>query len=140
MFNQKRVIMKKLIKEAQKAQKNAHAPYSNFNVGAAVLTENGVFFGANIENASTNLGICAERVAIAHARMNGCTIIKGIAVNCIDAPQDDKGEVDARLTMPCGACRQWMAELAPDAWLITNGSCRVYTLQELLPQAFTLRT
>jgi cytidine deaminase len=129
-----------LLAAAAKAANSAHAPYSKFNVGAAVLTENGVFPGANIENASTNLGICAERVAIAHARMNGCTSIKGIAVNCINAPRDAQGDIDTRLTMPCGACRQWMAELAPDAWLVTNGSDQVYTLQELLPQPFTLKS
>lgn len=128
-----------LLAAAAKAANSAHAPYSKFYVGAAVLTENGIFPGANIENASTNLGICAERVAIAHARMNGCTSIIGIAVNCINAPLDDQGDVDIRLTMPCGACRQWMAELAPNAWLITNGSDHVYTLQELLPQPFTLK-
>ena len=64
-----------LLAAAARAAKSAHAPYSKFNVGAAVLTENGIFPGANIENASSNLGICAERVAIAHARMNGCTSI-----------------------------------------------------------------
>jgi cytidine deaminase len=127
-----------LLAVAAEAANSAHAPYSKFNVGAAVLTENGIFPGANIENASTNLGICAERVAIAHARMNGCTSIIGIAVSCIDAPRDDQGDIAPGLTMPCGACRQWMAELAPDAWLITNGSDQVYTLQELLPQPFTL--
>lgn len=127
-----------LLAVAAKAASRAYAPYSKFEVGAAVLSENGIFPGANIENASTNLGICAERVAIAHARMNGSTSIIGIAVNCINAPVDDQGYIDTRWTMPCGACRQWMAELAPDAWLITNGSDKVYTLQELLPQPFTL--
>jgi cytidine deaminase len=129
-----------LLVAAENAANSAYAPYSGFNVGAAVLTENGIFPGANIENASTNLGVCAERVAIAHARMNGCTTIIGIAVSCINAPRNDQGNIDARLTMPCGACRQWMAELAPDAWLITNGSDQVYTLQELLPQPFTLKS
>lgn len=127
-----------LLAVAAKAATRAYAPYSKFNVGAAVLTEKGIFPGANIENASTNLGICAERVAIAHARMNGCTTIIGIAVSCINAPMDNDGYIDPRLTMPCGACRQWMAELAPDAWLVTNGSDKVYTMPELLPQPFTL--
>ena len=127
-----------LLAVAAKAATRAYAPYSKFNVGAAVLTENGIFPGANIENASTNLGICAERVAIAHARMNGCTTIVGIAVSCINVAIDDEGYIDPRLTMPCGACRQWMAELAPDAWLVTNGSDKAYTMLELLPQPFTL--
>jgi cytidine deaminase len=127
-----------LLTVAAKAATRAYAPYSKFSVGAAVLTENGIFPGANIENASANLGICAERVAIAHARMNGCNSIIGIAVSCVNAPVDGEGHIDPRLTMPCGACRQWMAELAPDAWLVTNGSDRVYTMLELLPQPFTL--
>jgi cytidine deaminase len=129
-----------LLADAAKAASSAHAPYSKFNVGAAVLTDAGIFTGANIENASTNLGICAERVAIAHARMNGGTTIIGIAVSCVNALRDDQGRIDTRMTMPCGACRQWMAELAPNAWLITNGSDQVYTLQELLPQPFTLNS
>lgn len=128
-----------LLASAQKAAERAYAPYSKFNVGAAVLTENGIFTGANIENASSNLGICAERVAIAHARMNGCTSIVGIAVNCTDAPRDDNGTIDIRQTMPCGGCRQWLAELAPNAWLVTNGSDEVYVLDQLLPNPFILK-
>ena len=131
---------RELLAVAAKAAARAYAPYSKFHVGAAVLTEKGIFTGANIENASTNLGICAERVAIAHARMNGCTSIIGIAVNCINAQGNDQGCADARLTMPCGACRQWMAELAPDAWLVVNGSDKVYTMPELLPEPFTWKT
>lgn len=129
---------KSLLSAAKNAAKNAYAPYSKFRVGAAVLTENGIFTGANIENACTNLGICAERVAMAHARMNGCKKIIGIAVNCVDAPRDEKGAVKNNLAMPCGGCRQWMAELAPDAWLITNASGTVYTLADLLPTPFIL--
>lgn len=124
---------KQLLEAAAEAALKAYAPYSNFRVGAAVLTDKGIYAGANIENASNNLGTCGERVAIAHARMNDATEIIGIAVNCIDAP---KGS--ANLTMPCGACRQWLAELAPDAWLITNGSDRVFALQEILPNPFKL--
>lgn len=127
-----------LMSEAEQAAKRAYAPYSNFRVGAAVLTENGIYWGANIENACTNLGVCAERVAIAHARMQDCKTIIGIAVNCVDVTRDGRQDIDTRLTMPCGGCRQWMAELAPDAWLITNGSDRVYTLTDLLPLAFEL--
>lgn len=130
---------KELLEKAVEASQNAHAPYSKFQVGAAVLTEDGVFTGANIENACTNLGICAERVAISHARMHGCTTIIGIAVCCINAPKDEQGQIDVRFTMPCGGCRQWIAELAPNAWLVSNGSEHVFTLEELLPKAFTLK-
>ncbi len=128
-----------LLAAAEKAAGNGYAPYSKFLVGAAVLTEKGVFPGANIENASSNLGICAERVAIAHARMHGCITIIGIAVNCINASRDEKGNLDISLTMPCGGCRQWLAELAPDAWLVSNGADQVYFLPDLLPSPFTLK-
>lgn len=130
---------RELMEAAVHASGNAYAPYSRFRVGAAVLTENGIFPGANIENASANLGICAERVAIAHARMQGCRKIIGIAVYCADAPVDENGGIEPGLTLPCGACRQWMAELAPDAWLITNGSKSVYQLKDLLPLPFSLK-
>lgn len=131
---------KELMAVAVKAAESGYAPYSKFNVGAAVLTENGFFSGANIENASANLGICAERVAIAHARMHGSTEIFGIAVYCKNAVCDENGRFDPGLTMPCGACRQWMAELAPDAWLITNGSDQIFFLKDLLPVPFNLRS
>ena len=127
-----------LLASAKKAAQNAYAPYSKFSVGAAVLTEGKIFLGANIENACTNLGICAERVAIANARMAGCKKIIGIAVNCVDAPKDVNGNIAKNLAMPCGACRQWIAELAPNAWLITNASERVYRLDDLLPTPFIL--
>ncbi len=129
---------KKLLATAATAAERAYAPYSKFRVGAAVLTDDDIFIGANVENASTNLGICAERVAISHARMHGAEKIIGIAVCCADAPIQEDNRPELGLTMPCGACRQWMAELAPDAWLITNGSDQVYTLKDLLPVPFTL--
>ncbi|THB79743.1 MAG: cytidine deaminase [Desulfobacteraceae bacterium] len=128
-----------LLKKAQDAAAMAYAPYSGFHVGAAVLTDKGVFLGANIENACTNLGTCAERVAMANARMNGATKIIGIAVNCVDAKPDDTGRIAQNTAMPCGACRQWLAELAPEAWLVTNASDTVFQLADILPSAFILR-
>lgn len=125
---------KELLQTAKEAAHKAYAPYSKFRVGAAVLTDKGVFIGANIENASTNLGTCAERVAIAHARMNDADNIIGIAVNCIDAPKNSTPGT----SMPCGACRQWLAELAPDAWLVSNETEQVFILQDLLPNPFSL--
>ena len=130
---------KRLLKAAKDAAEKAHAPYSRFRVGAAVLTPEGIFNGANIENVSSNLGVCAERVALAHARMHGATTIIGIAICCCDAKPDATGSIPPNLTMPCGGCRQWLAELAPDAWIITNGADRVFTLQELLPSPFILK-
>ncbi len=129
---------KQLLDAAREAAACAYARYSDFRVGAAVLTENGVFKGANIENASANLGICAERVALAHARMHGCRQIKGVAVYCIDVKPGEDKHIAEKTCIPCGGCRQWLAELAPDAWIVTNASDTVYTLPELLPYAFQL--
>jgi len=126
---------KQLLEVAANAALSAYAPYSKFRVGAAVLTDKGIFIGANIENGSSNLGICAERVALSHARMHGAEIYIGIAVSCIDAVSDS----DIRTSMPCGGCRQWLAELAPDAWLVTQGADRVFSLGDLLPDAFMFK-
>ena len=130
---------KKLLQTAAEAAGLAYAPYSRFRVGAAVLTPGGVFVGANIETASTNLGICAERAAFTHARMRGQTEIIGLAVCCPDAEKNETGWVDEYSAMPCGACRQWLAELAPDAWVVTSSSEKVYRLDDLLPCAFKLQ-
>ena len=129
---------RELIEAAEKAAGLAYAPYSNYHVGAAVLTDKGVFTGANIENASSNLGICAERVAIGHARMNGATQIIKVAVCCRDAQKVDGKVVNRSETMPCGGCRQWLFELAPDALLMSNGSDEVLKVTDLLPHGFTL--
>ena len=130
----------KLLQTATRAAELAYAPYSRFRVGAAVLTPGGVFSGANIETASTNLGICAERAALTHARMRGQQEIIGIAVACPDARPNEDGSSDECGAMPCGACRQWLAELAPSAWVVTSSSEKVYQLEELLPCAFQLHT
>lgn len=129
-----------LLQAAAEAAGLAYAPYSRFRVGAAVLTRGGVYVGANIETASTNLGICAERAAITHARMQGQNEIIGIAVCCPDAEADESGRVDEYGAMPCGACRQWLAELAPDAWVVISSSETVFRLGDLLPCAFKLQT
>lgn len=129
---------KQLLEAAEKAAEMAYAPYSRFRVGAAVLTPGGIYPGANIETASTNLGICAERAAITHARMNGQNEIIGIAVSCPDAQPNEDGSVDEYGSMPCGACRQWLSELAADAWVIISSSEKVYRLDDLLPCAFKL--
>ncbi|NNF99414.1 MAG: cytidine deaminase [Desulfobacteraceae bacterium] len=131
---------KQLLEAARRAADSAYAPYSKFKVGAAVSTKTGIFTGANIENASTNLGICAERVAIAHARMNGQTRIEGVAVCCEDAPRNADGSINEEMCMPCGGCRQWLAELAPEAWIITNATHKIYRVDDLLPFAFKLNT
>ena len=129
--------LRALLKEAKLACSYAYAPYSKYRVGAAVLTKKGTFRGANIENASSNLGICAERVAISHALMNKADEIEAIAVFCFDAGLEN-GVINKEATMPCGACRQWMLELSPHAVVITNGSDDVYSVNDLLPSGFKL--
>jgi cytidine deaminase len=118
-----------LIEAALAAASRAYAPNSGFKVGAAVLGADGrVFSGANIENASYDLSICAERVAIFSAAANGELLVTRLAVAAAggeDAP-------------PCGACRQVLYEFAPEA-LVTfkdNGAFRTLGLKDLLPQAF----
>lgn len=120
----------KLLKRARDAREKAYAPYSGFKVGAALLTAGGhIITGGNVENASYGLSICAERAALFAAVAEGQRDIRAIAVA---APGP---------TAPCGACRQVMMELAPDADVITEeegGSLRVQKVRELLPDAFTL--
>lgn len=127
-----------LMQVAKASAEQAYAPYSKYRVGSAVLTDKGVFAGFNIENASTPLGICAERAAMTHARINGATVIHAVAICCLDATVDQSASALNPETMPCGACRQWMAELAPNALIVTNGSNRVFTVDDLLPNAFRL--
>ncbi len=128
--------MSTLLEQARDAAKQAYAPYSHFPVGAAVETDCGVFTGCNIENASYGLTICAERVALWKAISEGATRIERLALSCIQAPEG----APAESRMPCGACRQVMAEfLAPEAQIEIDG-VGVITLAELLPQPFQLGT
>ena len=121
---------KLLVQAANQARKNAYAPFSKFEVGAAVLTADGkLFTGCNIENASYGLTICAERVAIFKAVSEGYRKFKALAV------------VTSDCSYPCGACLQVMAEFAPNLTvIISNGKSKTKILQlkELLPKAFKL--
>lgn len=129
------VLHGRLLAQAEAAAENAHAPYSGFRVGAAVLGGRGaVYTGANIENASYGLGLCAERAALAVARAAGERNIVAVAVACVDAPPD--APLEQR--MPCGACLQWIRELAPGAEIIVSGAERSFTLKDLLPLGFSL--
>lgn len=121
--------------EAIEAANGSYSPYSHFRVGAAVLTSSGkVYRGANVENASYGLGTCAERVALANARVAGEEEIFAIAIACVDAKSDSPlGE-----RMPCGACRQWIKELAPTATVLVSGVAGHFTIDDLLPDPFTL--
>lgn len=118
-----------LIKIANQSRKWAHVPYSNYRVGAAVLTESGkIYDGVNIENAAFPVTICAERVAIFKAVSNGETDLKAIAV------------VTKNGGMPCGSCRQVMAEFSPDLLVIVADENEKIVaekwLSDLLPGAF----
>ncbi len=123
-----------LLEGARKAAENAYCPYSNFPVGAVVETECGSFSGCNIENTSYSLGVCAERVAIHTAIAAGARTISRLAVSCRGAKESDP--VSTR--MPCGACRQVIAEFLPvDAEVVIDG-VGVWRVTELLPNAFRL--
>lgn len=123
-----------LLAAARATALHAHAPYSHFRVGAAVLTEQGVFIGCNVENASYGLCLCAERVALGSAIAAGARRISAVAVTCLDA------RADLGLTgrTPCGACRQWLLELAPEAEVWLDGEPRPFSVTELLPHGFQL--
>ena len=122
-----------LVAAARTAAKGAYAPYSDFFVGAAVLTESGeVVTGCNIENASFGLTLCAERAAMVHALCRGHKKFAALAV-CGGAK---------RAATPCGACRQVMAEfMEPDApvfyaALPEHSEITQTTVGELLPNGF----
>ena len=124
-----------LLEHARRAAARAHAPYSSFRVGAAVVAAGRVFSGCNVENASYGLSMCAERVAAFKAVSEGCGQLSSVAVSCVDA--DAALGPDGR--MPCGACRQVLAELGGPELLIHVDGVGSFTLAELLPRAFRLR-
>jgi cytidine deaminase len=120
---------------AAMAMTRAHAPYSKYNVGAAILTTDGrTFAGCNVENASFPEGWCAETSAIAHMVMDGGGRIAEVAVIC-DA-------VDG--ITPCGGCRQRLSEFGSPSTKIhlcdQNGVIESVTLGELLPKSFAMES
>jgi cytidine deaminase len=123
-----------LCNTAQEAALLAYAPYSSFRVGAALLAKAGIYRGTNVENASYGLSLCAERSALAAAIAQGERDIQAIAIACID-PENCQ---DIQSRVPCGACRQWLAELAPEAEVIICGTNAVFRLEELMPMSFRL--
>jgi cytidine deaminase len=116
-----------LIRAASSARKQAYAPYSGFAVGAAVQCKSGaVFVGSNVENISYGLTICAERIAIASAIAAGDREFVAIAVVA------DTSEP----IVPCGACRQFLAEFAPELVIVSatvRGGQKIENLSHLLP-------
>lgn len=124
-----------LITAARAASRLAYCPYSGFHVGAAVLAGDQIFTGANIENASYGLTICAERTAVFAAVLAGATTLEALAVACPDVPPDSARPQ----AMPCGACRQVLTEFArADLPILVDGA-GTFRLDELLPWAFRLR-
>lgn len=118
-----------LVAAARRAQQQAYAPYSRYKVGAALEAEDGqVYTGCNIENASFGMTICAERAAVAGAVTAGARRFRRIVVVVGSEPP----------AMPCGACRQVLAEFGLDlAGESVGPSTRVtWTLRQLLPDAF----
>ncbi len=123
-----------LLALARAAAQVAYCPYSIFRVGAAVLSGGQFFTGSNIENASFGLTVCAERAAIFRAVTSGERALRAIAVSCPDAPTDDS----AVSRMPCGACRQVMAEFASPELIVFVDGVGDFALHEILPEAFRL--
>jgi len=123
-----------LIARACQAAQRAYCPYSHFAVGAALLTFSGdVFCGCNVENASYGLTICAERIALGAAIAAGHREFRAIAI------------VAPRLALPCGACRQVLAEFAGPAFRVLMATTaqpddmRILTMADLLPHPFALQ-
>jgi cytidine deaminase len=128
----KRDTTPSLKEAAMRALDNAHAPYSNFRVGAALRTRDGrLVTGCNVENSAFGLAICAETLAVASAVSQGLTEFDEIAI-----ASDDREP-----TPPCGACRQVLNEFAPNIRISSytrDGKEASWTLSELLPHAFVL--
>lgn len=130
-----RSLRGEVLAAAREAQAAAYAPYSNFAVGAAVLTSDGtIYHGCNVENASSGLTVCAERVALFNAISDGRMDIAVVAVVTSAA----------KLCKPCGACRQVIAEFSrADAPIVVistteSGLSATETITDLLPDNFTL--
>ena len=121
-----------LLALAREAAQRAFCPYSHFHVGAAVVAGEKTYIGVNIEISSYGLTLCAERSALAAAISDGAGPITQVAVACIDAPAD--APLNERT--PCGACRQWLADLAPNAVIYIDGSSQDFTIRDLMPYAF----
>ncbi|CAN7986960.1 unnamed protein product [Ixodes hexagonus] len=125
--------IQKLVNLSQEVRTKAYCPYSQTEVGAALLCEDGTMYtGCNVENASYGLTICAERTAIVKAVSEGRRYFKAIAVasNMKD------------YSMPCGNCRQFILEFGPDILVYavgSNGQVLVKRADELLPFSFSSR-
>ena len=128
------VSREELLRLARETAQRAHCPYSHFRVGAALVASGVVYTGVNIEISSYGLSLCAERSALSAAISSGAGPITQVAVACIDvSPTAGIAE-----RTPCGACRQWLADLAPGAVIYIDGVERDFSVGDLLPFAFGL--
>lgn len=122
-----------LIQLASEARRLAYAPYSGFAVGAAILGRDGkVYTGANVENSSYGLSMCAERAALYNAIGAGCLTFTMLAVVADSSPP----------ATPCGACRQVLFEFAPELSIVCANEKSEFSrfeLRDLLPHGFTHR-
>ena len=121
-----------LIEAAKKVLINAYAPYSQFQVGAAVLTQQGnIFTGCNVENVSYGLSICAERNAVASAVATEGNTVEIVAIAIANSRQVP--------CSPCGACRQVIQEFGQQAVVIFQGKAgwQSLTIEQLLPEGFS---
>jgi cytidine deaminase len=129
-------VEERLCRAAESVALRAYAPYSGFRVGAALLSEGErIHAGANVENGSYSAGLCAERSALAAAVADGASGFSAIAIALPDADPD----ATANGLVPCGICRQWLAELAPGIEVVVCGRGLRYTIDELLPVPFVLQ-
>jgi cytidine deaminase len=124
-----------LVDAARAAALHAYCPYSKFRVGACALSNGQLFSGANIENASYGLTVCAERTAIFKAITEGHKFIDALAVTCLDAGSGSP----AAERMCCGACRQVIAEFSHEETLVVVDQVGDFKIGDLLPHAFVLR-
>ena len=123
-----------LLAAAREAAEQAHCPYSNFHVGAAVRCSDGtVVTGCNGENASYGLTICAERVSLFNCVAQGLQPLE-LAVSCVDA----QNNTSLSSRMPCGACRQVMQELLPNNAIVHIDGVGQRRINQLLPEGFGL--
>ncbi len=127
-----------LLKKAEEASQHAYAPYSHFQVGAALLCADGnIYTGCNVENASYGLCMCAERVAIGKAVSEGKCRIDKIAI-----VGREEGSTFRSICSPCGACRQVIAEFSDENTRVitgnSNGEWKEWSVQEMLPAAFEM--
>ena len=125
-----------LVEASRTARTNAYAPFSNYAVGAALLTDEGrIFAGCNVENSSYGLTICAERVAACSAVAAGCREFSAIVISLTG------------IAIPCGTCRQFLYEFNPDMTVVIDDleeddreTPETVSLRDLLPRGFRLET